>query len=222
MSSNEQRRSKRQSLDYHVQIEAIGGDGPLDCIIKDVSETGARILGVVLNRAQIEKHSYYYSHYYGHYYGKYHTETGRTRDVTNSRKKSGSGTAAMLLAAFLAAGTLGCEQLPEVPNVPPAASFFYSPVSPINAGQTNVAFNASASRDADGSIASYSWNFGDGSAEQTGGSINHVFPVVSRCVQVTYTVSLTVVDNVGEKGFANQAVAVINLPAPTSLECNPK
>jgi polysaccharide biosynthesis transport protein len=31
--------------------------------------TGARVLGVVLNRAQVEKHSYYYGHYYGHYYG---------------------------------------------------------------------------------------------------------------------------------------------------------
>jgi capsular exopolysaccharide synthesis family protein len=34
-----------------------------------VRGTGARVLGVVLNRAQVEKHSYYYGHYYGHYYG---------------------------------------------------------------------------------------------------------------------------------------------------------
>jgi Mrp family chromosome partitioning ATPase len=37
-----------------------------------VRETGARLLGVVLNRAQIEKHSYYYGRYYGHYYGRYY------------------------------------------------------------------------------------------------------------------------------------------------------
>jgi hypothetical protein len=43
MSAQEHRRSKRQSLDYHAQINAIGGDGPLDCLIKDVSETGARV-----------------------------------------------------------------------------------------------------------------------------------------------------------------------------------
>lgn len=38
-----------------------------------ISDTGARVLGVVLNRAQIAKHSYYYGHYYGHYgaYGHY-------------------------------------------------------------------------------------------------------------------------------------------------------
>ncbi len=40
--------------------------------LERIADTGARILGVVLNRAQIEKHSYYYSHYYGHYYGRYY------------------------------------------------------------------------------------------------------------------------------------------------------
>jgi capsular exopolysaccharide synthesis family protein len=40
--------------------------------LERIHETGARILGVVLNRAQVDKHSYYYSHYYGHYYGEYY------------------------------------------------------------------------------------------------------------------------------------------------------
>jgi succinoglycan biosynthesis transport protein ExoP len=45
--------------------------------LERVHETGARILGVVLNRAQVDEHSYYYSHYYGHYYGDYYgTRTG--------------------------------------------------------------------------------------------------------------------------------------------------
>jgi len=39
--------------------------------LERIADTGARILGLVLNRAQIQKHSYYYSHYYGHYYGRY-------------------------------------------------------------------------------------------------------------------------------------------------------
>jgi capsular exopolysaccharide synthesis family protein len=45
-----------------------------------ISETGARILGIVLNRAQVARHAYYYGRYYGHYghYG-YHErgEKGR-------------------------------------------------------------------------------------------------------------------------------------------------
>ncbi len=40
--------------------------------LERIHDTGARILGVVLNRAQVDKHSYYYSHYYGHYYGRYY------------------------------------------------------------------------------------------------------------------------------------------------------
>jgi capsular exopolysaccharide synthesis family protein len=41
-----------------------------------ISETGSRILGVVLNRAQVARHAYYYGRYYGHYghYG-YHAES---------------------------------------------------------------------------------------------------------------------------------------------------
>jgi hypothetical protein len=43
MSADNKRRNKRQALHYHVQIGAVGGDGTLDCLIKDVSETGARV-----------------------------------------------------------------------------------------------------------------------------------------------------------------------------------
>jgi PilZ domain len=43
MSAQEQRRNKRQPLGYRAQIDAIGGSGPLECIVKDVSETGARV-----------------------------------------------------------------------------------------------------------------------------------------------------------------------------------
>jgi Mrp family chromosome partitioning ATPase len=42
--------------------------------LERLHDTGARILGLVLNRAQVERHAYYYGHYYGHYYGKYYGE----------------------------------------------------------------------------------------------------------------------------------------------------
>jgi capsular exopolysaccharide synthesis family protein len=49
--------------------------------LERIHDSGARILGVVLNRAQVDKHSYYYSHYYGHYYGReYGTRTGTAGD----------------------------------------------------------------------------------------------------------------------------------------------
>lgn len=128
--------------------------------------------------------------------------------------------AAALLAAALAAP--GCEELPPVPNVPPTASFVFSPVSPINAGQTAVTFNASGSRDADGSVASYRWNFGDGTAEETreGAVITHVFPDTgARCIEIVYTVLLTVTDDGGDHGSASQTARVTELPAPGSNEC---
>jgi Mrp family chromosome partitioning ATPase len=50
--------------------------------LERIHDTGARILGVVLNRANVEKHSYYYGHYYGHYYGK---DYGRSHHPVSSK-----------------------------------------------------------------------------------------------------------------------------------------
>ena len=59
--------------------------------LERIHDTGARILGVVLNRAQVDKHSYYYSHYYGHYYGKYY---GRPSGKPSSRLPRPAGSRA--------------------------------------------------------------------------------------------------------------------------------
>jgi polysaccharide biosynthesis transport protein len=44
--------------------------------IERLGNTGARVLGVVLNRAQITKHSYVFGDFYGHYYGRYYGRYG--------------------------------------------------------------------------------------------------------------------------------------------------
>jgi PKD domain len=122
---------------------------------------------------------------------------------------------------------LGCEELPpapEIPDVPPIASFFYTPVSPIYAGQTGVDFSAIGSRDTDGQIVSYIWNFGDGSTPETTEVpyMRHVFPDTNaRCQLITYGVSLIVLDEKGARGVASQSVTVTELPPPTALECQP-
>jgi capsular exopolysaccharide synthesis family protein len=57
--------------------------------LERIHDTGARILGVVLNRAQVDKHSYYYSHYYGHYYGQYYGRpSGRTKRAPETKVTS--------------------------------------------------------------------------------------------------------------------------------------
>lgn len=126
----------------------------------------------------------------------------------------------LLVTALLLACTLpGCEKLP---NLPPLASFVVSPVFPITAGQTLVVFNAAASRDEDGEIRSYVWDFGDGTGEVNVAdpTISHFFPdTPARCLTVAYTVQLRVVDDAGDAGFANQVVEVIESPPPDSAEC---
>jgi PKD repeat protein len=127
-----------------------------------------------------------------------------------------------LLVAFTVL-LAACESLPEPPNIPPTASFFFTPVAPITAGQTPVNFNADASRDSDGTITSYAWNFGDGTPPESGTTptIVHVFPDKPdlRCINATYAVQLTVTDDKGESSSTSQQVTVIETPAPGSAAC---
>jgi hypothetical protein len=114
---------------------------------------------------------------------------------------------------------LSCE---ELPNIPPVAVFVFTPVSPIIAGQTVVTFNASPTEDSDGEIRTYIWNFGDGTAETSvdGPVVTHVFPdTAARCLVVTYTVLLTVVDDAGEQASSSSAVGVTELPLSTDAAC---
>jgi capsular exopolysaccharide synthesis family protein len=55
-----------------------------------LTSTGGRILGVILNRAQIQKHAYYYGHYFGHSYGSYYAQSLGT-DAAAARVEKGAG-----------------------------------------------------------------------------------------------------------------------------------
>ena len=134
------------------------------------------------------------------------------------------GTRGRLLAALLALFAPGCEELPEVPNVPATATFIYTPVSPIIAGGTVVTFNASGSRDSDGQITNYSWDFGDGSPPVSSDrpTATHVFPDTEAfCQETVYGVLLTVRDDANDTSAASAQVHVFELPMPTSPECEP-
>jgi hypothetical protein len=130
----------------------------------------------------------------------------------------------------LAAAVLlcSCEELPPavgLANEPPTATVYLTPVAPIYAGQTPVAFSAIGARDVDGQVVSYVWNFGDGTPEVStaSGSVSHTFPdTAARCLNMTYGVLLAVVDDKGDRGFASQNVTVTELPAPTAAECQPR
>jgi trimeric autotransporter adhesin len=137
--------------------------------------------------------------------------------------QSGRRSLSQLSLVVLLLPVLGCEDLPAAPdtNLAPIATFFFTPVSPVYAGQSSVQFNAAGSRDEDGEIVDYTWDFGDGTSRVSGGpSVRHTFPDTSaRCLEVTYGVSLTVTDDKGMSALVAEPVTVTELPAPTAPEC---
>ena len=98
-------------------------------------------------------------------------------------------------------------------NTPPVASFTFDSI-----GGNWVRLDASGSTDADGSIASYSWNFGDGSADGTGVVTYHQFPTSG-----VFLVALTVTDNDGASATASQVIDLgpAQLPPVASFTHSP-
>ena len=84
-------------------------------------------------------------------------------------------------------------------NQPPTASFTTSCV------QLACTFDSSASSDPDGTIASTSWNYGDGT---TGTVANHTYTVAG-----SYTVTLTVTDNGGATASTTRTVTPTGPPS---------
>ncbi len=74
-----------------------------------------------------------------------------------------------------------------------------------------VQFDGSASSDPDGSIMSYSWDFGDGAAMGAGVGPVHVYTAPG-----TYTVVLTVTDDQGQTGSGQSTVLVTEANVPTT------
>jgi C1A family cysteine protease/PKD repeat protein len=97
-------------------------------------------------------------------------------------------------------------------TLPPVAIVAALPVSgniPLN-----VAFDGSASYDSDGTVASYAWNFGDGSVS-SGPIAAHTYNQAG-----TFTATLTVTDNAGAQGAATVKITVADpnvVNAPSGL-----
>src|SRR5207247_5124675 len=85
-------------------------------------------------------------------------------------------------------------------NAPPRAAFQFSPGT-IDIG-VSVMFDGSASTDPDGTIASFSWDFGDGSLG-SGVQASHGY-----ARKGTFGIALTVVDNLGLSNRTTRAIAV--------------
>lgn len=101
-------------------------------------------------------------------------------------------------------------------NTPPIADAGPDQQGTEDAG---VVFDASASEDPGGSIASYRWDFGDGSDPVTsiGPSIGHAY-----AMHGTYTVRLVVTDDEGATGEDTATVHIANLPPTVTAGAFPR
>ena len=90
----------------------------------------------------------------------------------------------------------------EIPNQLPTASFTVNPISVV--ALVEVSFDASSSSDSDGTIISYTWNFGDGS-NGSGVITNNIYENAGD-----YTVQLTVSDNDSASDSITMDIEVIS------------
>ncbi|RQW63983.1 S8 family serine peptidase [Vibrio viridaestus] len=91
-------------------------------------------------------------------------------------------------------------------NNPPVATYTYS------CSELSCNFDASDSLDNDGIITSYIWNFGDGSNNQQSVTTTHTFSEEGM-----YSVTLTVMDNLGSSNSMTQSIDVATGSSSTSL-----
>jgi PKD repeat protein len=77
--------------------------------------------------------------------------------------------------------------------------------------EESLTFDGSGSSDSDGDIASYAWDFGDGSTGNGGITVSHVYEQAG-----TYQVTLTVTDDGGSTGEITHSVQITEEPPPAN------
>ena len=101
-------------------------------------------------------------------------------------------------------------------NQPPTARISASPMS--GTAPLAVSFDGQASSDADGTISTYAWTFGDGSSG-SGATATHTFSSAG-----SFTATLTVTDNVGAQSSTSVAINVSpppNQPPTARISATP-
>jgi PKD repeat protein len=119
------------------------------------------------------------------------------------------------VAVFTAAAAVlvaGCTA-PAGSNLPPVAAFDLA--REVVEVAELVVFNGNGSHDPEGEIATYQWNFGDGSLPEVNSVVAHAYPVHG-----TYTVTLTVTDIQGASN-THAANLTVNAPPTAILDVSP-
>ncbi len=129
--------------------------------------------------------------------------------VNGAHMTFGPDGALYLSQAGGADGTMKITRVRRVGGTPPVAAFAQSPIATRGAAPMRVQFNNQSS-DADGTVQSSAWDFGDGETS-TVQSPDHVFSRPGR-----YSVTLRVTDNSGQQNSLSRVfevfeVAMVNL-----------
>jgi len=126
--------------------------------------------------------------------------TGTGQKISHTYTKAGNFTVLLSVTDNEGYSDSLSKTIEVSPGTPPVASFVASPT----AGRAPLAvnFDASASSDPDGTIASYSWSFGDGTSG-TGKIVSHTY---TR--EGTFTATLTVKDNGGLEAKTSQEIKI--------------
>ncbi len=136
--------------------------------------------------------------------------TGTGKAVKHTYKKNGTFSIKLTVADDKGmTGTYAQKITVLKPNTPPVAGFAFSPTTGICPLAVN--FDASASRDPDGSIVSFAWNFGD-AGTGSGKLTNHTYSKPG-----TFDIQLTVTDNRGGTGTKTKTITVLALYGPLDV-----
>jgi PKD repeat protein len=128
--------------------------------------------------------------------------TGSGKTVSHTFKALGTFSVTLTIVNSTGGTASLTQPVTIAVTTPPNAKFTFSPAAPgVN---QPVNFNAGASAAGPGrTIASYGWDFGDG-ATGSGVTVTHNFPTVG-----TYTVTLTVTDDIGQVTTFSTSVTVV-------------
>jgi YD repeat-containing protein len=149
--------------------------------------------------------------------GTYETNTGTKATVSNTFATPGEKTVGLRVTDNKGA-TATTTRTVTVQNRAPSASFTATP-NPVVSG-SNITFDASGSKDPDGTITEYAWDIdGNGAADITGETKPTV--TVSYAKPGTYAVKLLVKDNENATATATVTVTVQNRAPNASFTATP-